>query len=121
MNIAKPIGYAEIDKSTETDIEANIHELASTAIAARESENGNEEMSPTDLNKSLRRLSETSTREIENLVGELQTLRRKLQTDGNRIQRDIEQYAELSQQVMRITTIISDSVKKLPEARGIVR
>jgi len=121
MNIAKPIGYAEIDKSTETDIETNIHELASTAIAARESENSNEEMSATDLNKSLRRLSETSTREIENLVGELQTLRRKLQTDGNRIQRDIEQYAELSQQVMRITTIISDSVKKLPEARGIVR
>ena len=78
-------------------------------------------MSATDLNKSLRRLSETSTREIENLVGELQTLRRKLQTDGNRIQRDIEQYAELSQQVMRITTIISDSVKKLPEARGFGR
>ena len=91
------------------------------ALSAREAENSNEEMSATDLNKSVRRLSETSTREIENLVGELQTLRRKLQTDGNRIQRDIEQYAELSQQVMRITTVISDSVKKLPEARSFVR
>jgi chemotaxis protein histidine kinase CheA len=121
MNVVKPIGYAEMDKSTETDIEANIHELASSAIAAREAESSNEEVSATDLNKSLRRLSETSTREIENLVGELQTLRRKLQTDGNRIQRDIEQYAELSQQVMRITTIISDSVKKLPEARSFGR
>jgi chemotaxis protein histidine kinase CheA len=118
MNIAKPLAYAEIDKSTEANIEANIQELASSSVAAREAESSEEEASASDLNKSLRRLSETSTREIENLVGELQTLRRKLQSDGNRIQRDIEQYAELSQQVMRITTIISDSVKKLPEARG---
>jgi len=119
MNIAKPVGYAEIDKSTETEIEASIQELASSSLAVRQAEDSEEDASAGDLNKSLRRLSETSTREIENLVGELQTLRRKLQTDGNRIQRDIEQYAELSQQVMRITTIISDSVKKLPEARGI--
>ena len=40
MNFVKPLA-AEIDKSTETDIEANIHELASTAIAAREAENSN--------------------------------------------------------------------------------
>jgi chromosome segregation ATPase len=119
MNLAKPLGYVEIDKSTETEIEASIQELASSSVAIREAEISEEGASAGDLNKSLRRLSETSTREIENLVGELQTLRRKLQTDGNRIQRDIEQYAELSQQVMRITTIISDSVKKLPEARGI--
>ena len=52
--------------------------------------------------------------EIDNLIGDLQTLRRKLQTDGERIQRDIAEYAELSQQVMQLTKIISDSVKKLP-------
>ena len=121
MNIAKPLGHAEIDKSAETEIEASIQELASSSVAVREAESSEEDVSAGDLNKSLRRLSETSTREIENLVGELQTLRRKLQTDGNRIQRDIEQYAELSQQVMRITTIISDSVKKLPGASGISR
>ena len=57
--------------------------------------------------------------EIDNLISELQTLRRKLQTDGDRIQRDITKYAELSQQVMQLTTIISDSVKKLPGAPSI--
>jgi hypothetical protein len=57
--------------------------------------------------------------EIDNLISELQTLRRKLQTDGDRIQRDIAKYAELSQQVMQLTTIISDSVKKLPGAPSI--
>jgi hypothetical protein len=54
--------------------------------------------------------------EIDNLISELQTLRRKLQTDGDRIQRDIAEHAELSQQVMQLTKIISDSVKKLPGA-----
>jgi hypothetical protein len=59
-------------------------------------------------------ISKTSMGEIDSLINELQTLRRKLQTDGDRIQRDIAEYAELSQQVMQLTTIISDSVKKLP-------
>jgi hypothetical protein len=61
----------------------------------------------------LRQVSTTSTGEIDNLISDLQTLRRKLQTDGDRIQRDIMEYAELSQRVMQLTSIISDSVKKL--------
>jgi uncharacterized protein YjbK len=31
---------------------------------------------------------------IDNLIGDLQTLRSKLQTDGDRIQRDITEYAD---------------------------
>ena len=119
MNIAKPLGYAETGSSSEPQVESHIHEMASSGAAVRQAASDDEELSADRLGKSLRRLSETSTREIENLVSELQTLRKKLQTDGNRIQRDIEEYAELSQQVMRLTTIISDSVKKLPEARGV--
>jgi hypothetical protein len=37
--------------------------------------------------------------EIDSLIAELQTLRRKLQTDGKRIERDITEHAGLSQQV----------------------
>ncbi len=69
----------------------------------------------------LGQVSKTSTGEIDNLISELQALRRKLQTDGNRIQREVTEYAELSQRVMQLTTIISDSVKKLPVAPGISR
>jgi methyl-accepting chemotaxis protein len=69
----------------------------------------------------LRQVSQTSKDEIDNLIGEFQTLRKKLQTDGDRIQRDITQYAQLSQQVMQLTTIISESVKKLPGAPSISR
>ena len=67
-----------------------------------------------NLGNLLRQVSKTSLSEIDNLISELQTLRRKLQTDGDRIERDIAKHAELSQQVIQLTTIISDSVKKLP-------
>jgi hypothetical protein len=77
------------------------------------------ERSAENLGSLLRQVSKTSIGEIDNLIGELQTLRRKLQTDGDRIQHDIAEYAELSQQVMQLTAIISDSVKKLPRGPGI--
>ena len=76
-------------------------------------------MSGEHLGNLLRQLSRTSLGEIDSLISELQTLRRKLQADGDRIERDIADYAELSHQVMQLTAIIFDSVKKLPGAPGI--
>ena len=84
----------------------------------RQTESSDGEMSGEHLGTLLRQVSKTSVGEIDGLVGELQTLRRKLQTDGDRIQRDIVEHAELSQQVMQLTKIISDSVKKLPGRSG---
>jgi hypothetical protein len=67
----------------------------------------------------VRVVSETSMREIENLIAELQQLRKKLHTDSNRIQRDINEHRELNQQVMQLTNIISESVRRLPAAPSI--
>jgi predicted transcriptional regulator len=66
----------------------------------------------------LRRMSEASTREIEELTNQLQRLRTQLQNAGDRIQRDIAQYTELSQQTMGLSSIIVDSVRKLPQGSG---
>jgi hypothetical protein len=60
------------------------------------------------------RLSEAPRREIEDLIGKLMTLLEKLDTDGVRIQLDIENYAALNQRVTQLTTIVSDSVKEIP-------
>ena len=67
-----------------------------------------------DLAELLRQMSDASTREIENLISELQAVRKQLQNAGNRIQRDIAEYATLSQKVMQLTDIISDSLKNHP-------
>jgi hypothetical protein len=122
MNIARPLGSAEIEKSSEVDIAGNIHELARGSSAVfRQSETSDDEMSTDNLAGLLRRVAEASTREVDSLIGDLQALRRKLNADGNRIQRDIAEYSELSQQVMQLANIISESVKKLPVAAGIGR
>jgi len=80
----------------------------SSEVARGQAESG-------DVKTLLRRVSEAPTREIEKLINQLQRLRTQLQNAGNRIQRDIAQYTELSQQTMQLTEIISDSVKKLPD------
>ena len=117
MTIAEPLASAE-DKSSESEIGRNIPKLARTGAAFRQTESGDDESSAENLGNLLRQVSKPSMSEIDNLIRELQTLRRKLQTDGARIERDIAKYAELNQQVMQLTTIIFDSVKKLPRASG---
>jgi len=122
MNIARPLGSSELEKSLEVEIAGNIHELARGSSAVfRQNEGGEAETSTENLSGLLRRVAEASTREVDSLIGDLQALRRKLNTDGNRIQRELAEYTELSQQVMQLTNIISESVKKLPVASGINR
>jgi len=88
----------------------------SPEVAPRgQDESGDVKTSGEELAALLRPVSEAPTREIEKLINQLQRLRTQLQTAGNRIQRDIAQYTELSHQTMRLTAIISDSVKKLPD------
>ena len=122
MNVAKPVGSVAINQSSEMDVEGSIHEVLTRASdALRQAENSDGEISANSVDTLLGRVSESSSREIRNLIDKLETLHNKLQADRNRIRRDIVEYAGLSQQVMQVTTIISDSVKKLPDAPGISR
>ncbi len=115
MNFAKPFGSAEIDKSSEAEVEGNIRELTRGSTVLRQGDNTDGEMTATNLSTLLRRVSGSSTRQIDNLIGELRTLREKLQSDGDRVQRDIVEYAALSQSVMQLTKIVAESVKNLPD------
>ncbi|MFY9839861.1 MAG: hypothetical protein WAK55_26000, partial [Xanthobacteraceae bacterium] len=61
-----------------------------------------------------REVSRVSIEEVDRLISELQTLRRTLKTNGERIERDIAEYATLSSQASQITKIVIDGVKQLP-------
>ncbi len=109
---------AEFDKSSKPEI-LNIRELMREGQAEsstfRQAESSDGETSA-NLRSLLGRVAETSGREVDNLIDELQRVREKLRDDGDRIQRAIEEYAKLSQQVMKLTEIISESLQKLPNA-----
>ena len=76
-------------------------------------ETDGDEMPTENLSELLGRVSENSTSQIDNLVGDFGRLREKLRTDGERIRREIEEYNNLSQMVMQLTKPISESVEKL--------
>ena len=110
----KAMAATELEKSLEAGIGENIQELKRAGSAPRYPENVDDEMSGNNLGVLLGRVTERSTREIENLIHELHSLRKKLETERDRIQSDIAQHSELSHGVMQLTTIIADNVKRLP-------
>jgi chemotaxis protein histidine kinase CheA len=61
----------------------------------------------------LGRVSENSMSNIDNLAGEFQRLREKLRSDGERIQREIDEYTALSKQVTQLTQVIYESMGKI--------
>ena len=60
----------------------------------------------------LQRVAGSSVQEIDRLIVELQTLRELLQSEGVRVQREITEYAHLSQSAMQSTKIIAESLGK---------
>jgi len=107
-------GSSKVDQSLEKDVGGNIRALTRASGGVHHPEAGNGEISGENLGTLLRQVSEASTREIQSLIDELHGLRQKLESRGEHIQSDITSYAELSQGVMQLTTIISENVKKLP-------
>ena len=75
---------------------------------------------PTEnLSELLGRVSENSTSQIDDLVGDFGRLRERLRTDGERIRREIDEYNALSEQVTQLTKTISESVEKVRAAARI--
>jgi vacuolar-type H+-ATPase subunit I/STV1 len=116
MKSAKLNESAKISQSSEIDVAGNIRELLVTRASAaiRQADMAGDEIAVNSVAPFLRRVSEASRREIKHLVDALQTLDKKLEADGDRIQRDIEDYTELSKHVMQLATIISENVNSLP-------
>jgi hypothetical protein len=68
------------------------------------------------VNSLIQRVAGTSLTEIENLVSELESLRDLLHAEGQRVQREISGYAQLSQAAMKSTRMISDNVTQWKRA-----
>jgi len=109
MNIGNRVGSDQIEKSSAVEVGRGARYLAPDQV-----EGGDLKASAEELAASLRRLSDGSIREIDQLINQLLKLRTRLQNARNRIERDIAEYSELSEQTMQLTSIIVDSVRKLP-------
>jgi PleD family two-component response regulator len=120
MSIMKASDSAEAAKPVDAQVEGEIREFVRRDVATfRRNPESESEMVANNISSLLQRVAGTSVREIDKLIVELQTLREMLQTEGARVQREIVEYATLSQAAMQSTKIIAESLthwKKVPDA-----
>jgi hypothetical protein len=69
-----------------------------------------------NVNSLIQRVAGTSLAEIEKLIAELESLRDLLHAEGQRVQREISGYAQLSQAAMKSTRMIADNVTQWKRA-----
>jgi hypothetical protein len=110
----KAAGTTEIDKSLEVEIARSLQQSKSYAAVSHPASAEHEIADK--VGTLFRQMAKLSMSEVENLIDELHRLRKKLEADGDVIERAITQHSEHSQGVMQLTTIIADNVKRLPHS-----
>jgi transposase len=74
------------------------------------------EIFATNVNSLVQRVAGSSLREIDNLIHELETLRETLQNEGERVQRELTNYAHLSQSAMESIKLNAEAMMQLRAA-----
>jgi hypothetical protein len=74
---------------------------------------GDNEIGAGSINALLQRVAGNTFKEIDRLIDELQGLRNLLQSEGQRVQREIIKYAQLSQAAMKSTKVIAEGMTQL--------
>ena len=113
------------DLAAVSEVEAGIREFVQNDIAYLRRPAMTTETTPLDataeatvnnVNSLIQRVAGTSLAEIEKLISELESLRDLLHAEGQRVQREISGYAQLSQAAMKSTRMISDNVTQWKRA-----
>ncbi len=90
--------------------------LASPETAPHGTPLESSESAVNNVNSLIQRVAGTSLAEIEKLISELESLRDLLHAEGQRVQREISGYAQLSQAAMKSTRMIADNVNQWKRA-----
>ena len=127
MNVIRPekldAEEPEMDGAAASEVEAGIREFVRNDVAYLRRPMANEhaldanaEATVNNVNSLIQRVAGTSLSEIEHLITELEGLRDLLHSEGQRVQREISGYAQLSQAAMKSTRMISDNVAQWKRA-----
>jgi hypothetical protein len=111
MSAIKSGKSGDLDAARDTEVEGEIREFVRRdGSTLRRAPDSDSEVVANNISTLLQRVAGTSVQEIDRLIVELQTLREMLQTEGVRVQREIVEYANLSQSAMQSTKIITESL-----------
>lgn len=118
VNPPDDIETAETAEASGNGFEGEIREFVRRDFAPlrRSSEVHSAEFAAGNISSLVQRVAGTSLQEIDNLIGELQSVRDYIASEGERVQREIASYAQLNHAAMTSTRIISDSMAKWKDA-----
>jgi hypothetical protein len=123
MTMIKTREPADAAETTGSEVEGEIREFVRRdAASLRRNPESDSDIVANNISSLLQRVAGTSVHEIDRLITELQALREMLSTEGARVQREIVQYATLSQSAMQSTKIIAESLshwKKISDTPGL--
>lgn len=125
MNSTRPERLGEVDQAAAAaaEFEGEIRAFVRRDVAVwrkprTELDNGSAETAVTNVDTLIQRVSGASVEEIDRVIDELQKLRSTLTAEGERIRREITNYAGLSQTAMTSLKIIAESLTQLaPETK----
>ena len=103
MSILKSHGLGRDEAAFEIDMRNLLQDKKSKA--SNETEGASIEVSSL-----VSQISGQSIREIDHLIEGLKGVRKKLDDDGDRIQRDIGEYGTFSQSIIELTKIVSEGM-----------
>ncbi|HWL74950.1 MAG TPA: hypothetical protein VNQ74_13860 [Burkholderiaceae bacterium] len=108
---------SEVEAGIRDFVRNDIAYLRRPAVAAEAAPlDANAEATVNNVNSLIQRVAGTSLAEIEKLISELESLRDLLHAEGQRVQREISGYAQLSQAAMKSTRMIADNVTQWKRA-----
>jgi hypothetical protein len=122
---AEPNTEADTDLAAVSEVEAGIRDFVRNDIAYLRRPavptdtvplDATAEATVNNVNSLIQRVAGTSLAEIEKLISELESLRDLLHAEGQRVQREISGYAQLSQAAMKSTRMIADNVTQWKRA-----
>jgi hypothetical protein len=116
MNISEPSKPTDQSQAVgSSELEGQIGEVIrrDVATARKPQAEGGGEIGVGSANALLRQIAGTTFKEIDQLIDELQAMRDLLQGEGQRVQREIVKYAQLSQAAMKSTKLIPDGMIQL--------
>ena len=111
---------ADLDHPQQAGVEGEIREFVRRdGQALRRAPESDSELVAHNITSLLQRVAGTSVQEVDRLIVELQQLRDLLQAESARVQREITEYAHLSQSAMQSTKIITESLASWKAEGGV--
>ena len=108
MAVIKSTALADVQRGLD-DLRESVRSEVTTPRRAPDSES---EVVANNLGAMLQRVAGSSLQEIDRLVGEMQSIRDLLESEGERVQREIADYAHLCQSSLQSTKIIAESLAR---------